>query len=400
MMRKILRSQIFSLSFLLVWTFQALPAQNILTPGEPFEVGMSREKLQTAVNVVSEMVKRQKIQGVVLLVARNSRIVLHKALGWRNKEKLLPMKTSTLLRIASNTKPILAAAVQILSEDGYLLLDNEIGRYLPSFKNYRYRGMTIRHLLNHTSGLRIPGLFLEPLMKKSPKYPDAPSLQLEVSRFSKLSPETQPGEKYSYSNAGYNILGALVEVCSGQALEQFLREKIYQPLGMKQTFHHPNSEMIGRMSVVYEPDDKGWKIRFHQKSPSIFPFTRGSGGVICSALDYAKFCQMFLNRGNYNGNRILSKKSVTEATSQQVRINRSFNLIEEYNAQEAYRGFTWNVSNQGIYSCGGGHGTFAWVDPNRQLIGLIFTQSGYQAISGRKGLSIQFMQLVNSAIKK
>ena len=91
------------------------------------------------------------------------------------------MEITTLFRIASNTKPILAAAVQILSEDGHLLLDNEIGRYLPAFKNFRDRGMTIRHLLNHTSGLRIPGLFLEPLMKKSPQYPEAPTLQLEVS---------------------------------------------------------------------------------------------------------------------------------------------------------------------------------------------------------------------------
>lgn len=91
-MRKILRSQIFSLSFLLVWILYALPAQNILTPGKPFQVGMSTEKLQEAVNFVSEMVSRQNIQGVVLLVARNSRIVLHKALGWRNKEKLFPME--------------------------------------------------------------------------------------------------------------------------------------------------------------------------------------------------------------------------------------------------------------------------------------------------------------------
>lgn len=260
--------------------------------------------------------------------------------------------------------------------------------------------MTIRHLLNHTSGLRIPGLFLEPLMKKSPQYPEAPTLQLEVSRFSKFSPETQPGEEYSYSNVGYNILGALVEVCSGQALEQFLGEQIYQPLEMDQTFHHPISEMISGMSVVYEPDAKGWKIRLHQNSPSIFPFTRGSGGVICSALDYGKFCQMLLNGGTYNGNRLLTQKSVRQATSQQVRITSSFNLIEEYNAQKAYRGFTWNVSDQGIYSCGGTHGTFAWVDPIRQLIGLVFTQSGYQAISGKKGLNIQFMQLINSAIEK
>ncbi len=116
----------------------------------------------------------------------------------------------------------------MLREDGKFSLDDEIGRHLPTFNNEKCQGMTIRRLLNHTSGLRIPGLFLEPLMKKSPQHPDAPNLQLEINRFAEVGPEEKPGGLYSYSSAGYNALGALIEVCSKQPPEMFPTERIYR----------------------------------------------------------------------------------------------------------------------------------------------------------------------------
>lgn len=361
---------------------------------------MSAEKLQSALGWVEEAVKRDKVRGVVLLVARRSQIVLHEALGWQNKEKGLPMKLDSLIRTASNTKPILAAAVQMLGEDGKFSLDDAIGQHLPAFHNEKYRGVTIRHLLNHTSGLRIRGLFLDPLMKKSREHPDAPNLQLEVSRFAKVGPQEKPGGAHSYSSAGYNILGSLVEVSSRQPLETFLTERIFRPLTMRDASSGPIAEKVDRMSVVYETQDEGWRVRFGQADPSRVPFARGSGGIVCTALDYAKFCQMLLNGGTYGGKRLLTAKSVQEATSQQVRTSDSFYTTEEYNARRAYRGFTWNVSEQGPYFCGGSDGTFAWVDPQRQLIGVIFTQSSWQAIGGREGLNIQFMKRVNSACER
>ncbi len=377
-------------------TFCTLQARDALTPGEPSQVGMSAEKLQAALHLVEEAVKRDEVRGVVLLVARDGKIVLHEAVGWRNKEKGLPMERDTLIRTASNTKPIVAAAVQMLSEDGKISLDDEIGQHLPAFNNEKCRGMTIRRLLNHTSGLRIPGLFL-PLMKKSPQHPDAPNLQLEVNRFAEVEPEEKPGGAYSYSSAGYNMLGALIEVCSKQSLERFLTERVYRPLGMVDASGQTMAAKVDRMSVVYHRKDEEWKVRFRPSDPSRVPFARGSGGIVCTALGYAKFCQMLLNGGTYGGKRLLMQESVREATSQQVRTSGGFYTREEHEAKSAFRGFTWNVSSRGAYSCGGSDGTFAWVDPERRLLGLVFTQSSWQAIGGPKGLNIPFMELVNSA---
>lgn len=379
-------------SFSTVWA-------HVLTPGKPSQVGMSAAKLQLARGLFEEAVKKDQIRGVVLLVARDGKIVLHEALGWQNKEKALPMQRDTLLRTASNTKPILAAAVQVLNQEGKFSLDDEIGRHLPAFDSEKCRGMAIRRLLNHTSGLRIPGLFL-PLMKSSAEHPHAPSLQLEVNRMAEVGPGERPGETYSYSSAGYNILGALIEVSSKQPLEVFLTERIYRPLGMTDASNYPVAENVDRMAVVYEREKEQWKVRFHQADPSRVPFARGSGGIVCTALGYAKFCQMLLNGGTYGGNRLLTEASVREATSRQVPTYGSFYTTEEYNAKEAYRGFTWNVSKRGAYSCGGSDGTFAWVDPNRRLLGLVFAQSSWQAISGREGLNIQFMRLVNAACEE
>ena len=393
-MRRLRTNPVFAVLFL---TFCTLQAQDVLTPGKPSQVGMSAEKLQAALRLVEEAVERDQIRGVVLLVARDGKIVLHEAVGWRNKEKGLPMERDTLMRTASNAKPIVAAAVQMLIEDGKISLDDEIGRHLPAFNNEKCRGMTIRRLLNHTNGLRLPGLFLDSLIRKSPQHPDAPNLQLEVNRFAEVGPEEKPGGAYSYSSAGYNILGALIEVSSKQPLEMLLTQRIYRPLGMVDASCQPMAARVDRMSVVYHRKDGEWKIRFRQSDPSRVPFARGSGGIVCTALGYAKFCQMLLNGGTYAGKRLLTQESVREATSRQVRTSGGFYTREEHKAKSAYRGFTWNVSSRGAYSCGGSDGTFAWVDPERRLLGLVFTQSSWQAIGGLKGLNIPFMELVHSA---
>ena len=371
----------------------------MLTCGQPSEVGMSTEKLEAGVQRFEEAIARDDLQGVVLLVARDSKIVLHRAMGWRNKEKKMPMEHDTLIRTASNAKPIIVAAVQLLSEEQKISLDDAIGKHLPAFANEKCRGMTVRRLLNHTSGLRIPGLFLEPMLQRSPEHPDAPSLQIEVNRFAEIGPEEEPGNACHYSNAGYNILAALIEVCSGLSLEEFLTRRIYQPLGMVDATHHTTENMVDRMSVVYERDGGEWKVRFRQEDPPRAPFARGSGGTICTTLDYARFCQMLLNGGTYGATRLLSEEAVREATSGQFRSAGAggFDTFEEYETQTAYHGFTWHISSRGAYTCGGSDGTFAWVDPQDQVIGLVFTQSSYQAIQGRDGLNVRFMDAVDAA---
>ncbi len=147
-------------------------------------------------------------------------------------------------------------------------------------------------------------------MEPSAEHPDAPTLQLEVARFGEVGAEVLPGTSYSYSNPGYNTLGALVEIASGQSLESFLKERIYRPLGMADSYNHEIAEKLdGKLdrmgAVYYESENGAVGAGWEPGDPPQMPFVRASGGMISTAWDYAIFCQMFLNGGVYGGKRIL-----------------------------------------------------------------------------------------------
>ena len=345
-----------------------------LRAAKPADVGISATKLKAAKQLYVEAIARDDLKGAVLFVARNGKVVLHEALGWRNQAKKRPMQQDTLFRMASNTKAVIATAVMMLAEEGKVSIDDPLGKHLPAFDNEKCRGIRIKHLLNHTSGLRIKTLFLSPLMKRSKKHPDAPTLQLEVNRFAAIGPEKTPGTTFSYNNPGYNTLAALVEVVSKQPLEKFLTKRIYQPLGMVDTTNHPVKAKFSRMSVVYAKGKKTgkWSIRFRQNSGMRVPFIRGSGGMVSTAIDYAKFCQMFLNKGTSGQLRFLSKQSVAAMTRPQT-----MHVYTEKTRKSRTRfyGYGWTAYRDGSFSHGGSEGTYAWMNPKRGLIILILTQS-------------------------
>lgn len=379
----------------LIFTFSALYAQDItLSPAKPQAVGLDEDILNAGVKLFEKAVKNDELKGVVLLVARNGKVVLHEAIGWRNKEQKLSMQKDTMFRMASNTKPVIATAISMLVEEKKLSYDDNVRKYIPSFDNYRSGFIKIRHLLSHTSGFRIHSLFINPLMEKSEAHPDAPNLKLEAARFGEVGADEIPGTTYSYSNPGYNTLGALIEIASGQSLEQFLKERIYQPLGMIDSYNHEVAEKLdsklNRMSVVYDKTKEGWNARWKPGDPPDFSFVRASGGMISTAWDYAIFCQMFLNKGIYNGKRILQPETIALMTSPQTA---SIYSEQEKEQRDSFYGYGWSVSKDGVFSHGGSDGTFAWVDPNHQIIGLIFTQS-----PGGKNPHDKFMKLVNDAI--
>ena len=195
-----------------------------------------------------------------------------------------------------------------------------VRKHIPSFDNYRAGFIQIRHLLNHTSGFRIGTLFLQPYMQPSAEHPDAPNLKLEAARFGEVGAEVLPGTSYSYSNPGYNTLGALVEIASGQSLESFLDDRIYTPLGMDDSYNHELPEKLDgkldRMGAVYYERRNGeWVPGWEAGDRPQVPFVRASGGMISTAADYAIFCQMFLNGGVYDGARILAEATVERMTS-------------------------------------------------------------------------------------
>lgn len=363
---------------LLVGGTTVLSAADGLGSGRPADVGLSEDKLRAAVMSYRRAIEEDQVRSVILLVARKGRVVLHEALGWRNVEKKQPMETTTLIRMASNTKAVVATAILKLVEEGRLQLDDPIGKHLPAFDNSQCREMTVRMLLSHTSGLRIKPLFLPPLRKKSAQYPLAPNLQLEVDRFADVGPAVKPGTSYSYSNPGFNTLAALVEVLSGEPLEVYLARVVYRPLGMKQTGHRPPRNQPDRLAVVYgrvkqpRPGASNWEVRFDQSGKMRVPFVRGSGGMVSTSTDYARFCQMFLNGGHLGKTRILTTESVREATRPQTRTIYS---PEEQEKRTRFYGLGWTAYSNGVYAHSGSEGTMAWVDPRHQLIVLVFTQS-------------------------
>ena len=356
---------------------------------DPARVGMSAGKLEEGVTMFKEAIAADDLRNVVLLVARNGKTVLHEALGWRNKEKDLPMQKDNLLRMASNTKAAVATGILILAEENRLDLDDPVGKHLPAFDNEQYRPVTLRHLLSHTSGMRIKTLFLDPLVEPKEGHPDARTLQLEVNRFATIGPQFPPGTTYSYNNAGFNTLGAVIEVVSGQLLDKFLAEHIYQPLGMNDTSHRPPADQVDRMSVVYQREDGTWSVRFRQGTEMRVPFVRASGGLVSTASDYSRFAHMYLGHGKLGRTRILTRSSVREATSHQS--------LHAYSQQQRSRrtsfyGLGWVTGLDGAFWHTGSEGTYVWVDPERRLVGMVLTQS-----PGGTYLRSEFREVVNAA---
>ena len=354
-----------------------------LSSGEAADVGMSEAVLGAALGLYREAVERGDLVGAVVLVARNGTVVLHEAVGMSDAEAGVPMARNTLFQMASNTKPVVATAVMMMAEAGELELEAPVRVYLPEWDNYRAGFITPQHLLSHTSGLRIPTLFL-------PDMADGTDLVQEARRFGEVGAAAEPGA-YSYSNPGFNTLGGLLELRSGETLEAHLDRVLYTPLGMEDSYNyradHPLDGKRDRLGPMYyrRGSDGTWE----PGAAVTIPFARGSGGMISTAWDYAVFLQTFLNGGAYGDTRLLSEEAVTHMTRDHVE------------GAEGY-GYGWAVedgaegwgSGAGVFGHSGSDGTDAFVDPERGLIGLVFTQTP----AGRPPFR-RFRELVQLAVE-
>ena len=354
-----------------------------LTVGRAAKVGVNPETLNQAASLIREAVAEDKIPGAVILVVKEGEIILHEAFGHRNLQRTRPMQTDSLFRMASNSKAITAAGIMLLVEDGKLDLDKPVGTYLKAFKNERWNEITLRHLLTHTSGIRIKPLFFTPLLQKSATHPQAPDLRLEVNRFAASSPLEAAGKTYSYNNACYNTLAAVIEEVTG-SYTQHLHDRIYKPLGMLDSCNHESEADQNRMSTVLRRQQDGtWTEGWKPGDAPDWPFPRGSGGMVSSARDYALFCQMLLNKGRYGDKQVMCSDSVREMTNPQG---------DHCKAAINY-GLGWKVSARGdTFSHSGSDGTFVWVDPTRNLIGMVLTQC-----NGIRPPRTEFRKLVESA---
>lgn len=358
---------LFALALFLVGPAPILLAQqDTLSDGKPSEVGVSKKKLLVAAEIMEKAIEADTVRGCVLLVARKHKIIFHEAYGWRDLAKKQAMKKDTLFRMASNSKAPTAMAILMLAEQGALKLDDPIHEYFPTFDHGHAAKITIRQLLTHTSGMG-RSLFMKNMRKDT-------TLQAEVARFGTRGITSKPGQKYSYSNEGYNTLAGLIEVAGTTGYKAFLKQRIYDPLKMQDSCNHETDADLGRMSAVFRPRSKGGlRIGWKPGDRPTVPIPRGSGGMISTARDYAVFLQMYLNGGTYGGKRLLSKPGIAAAIRPQ---SKHIPAAKNY-------GFGWSTSRD-TFSHTGSDGTASYANTRHQLIVLVFTQTPSKKIPRRK----------------
>jgi CubicO group peptidase (beta-lactamase class C family) len=379
-----------------------------LPTASPESVGLSSDRLERIGIIVQKNIDDKRIAGAVTLVLRHGQVAWFKAQGMQDREAGKPMRTDTIFRICSMSKPLTTAAVMILYEEGFFRLEDPISKYLPEFKNPKVlvkpgngvapytipatREITIRDLLRHTSGLTYTwDADLGPMYKDANVadglLPYDGTIGDSVERLAKLPLLFSPGERWEYS-LGVDVLGRLVEVVSGQTFDEFLRTHIFQPLGMKDTYFFPPENKLDRLATAYTyyagkglnrfPDTPITEGSFTYSAD--YPYRgakklfSGGAGLTSTAADYARFCQMMLEGGKVGNLRILSRKSVELMTHDQlgkISADQAFGLgfgIEGVKTPLA------ELGTPGSYSWGGFFYTAFSIDPKEQMIVIFMGQ--------------------------
>jgi CubicO group peptidase (beta-lactamase class C family) len=272
---------------------------------------------------VQPFVAAHQVAGAVLLVADRERILAHEAVGYADVATQMPMKIDSVFWIASQTKPITATALMLLVDEGKLKLDDPVEQYLPEFKNIQLAGkkptntMTVRQLLNHTSGMPFKSTQEQPTL-------DVLSIKDSVLTYTQTPLVSEPGTKFLYSNCGINTAGRLIEVIAQMPYETFLQKRLLDPLGMKETTFWPTPEQVPRLAKVYKPNAAKTNLEVSQIQHLRYPLTdrqrqpMPGGGLFSTAGDVAKFCQLILNEGKWEGKQLVSAAAVAEMTRKQT----------------------------------------------------------------------------------
>ena len=398
-------------------------AQN-LPQAKPESVGMSTERLARLSATMKRAVDEGRAPGIVTLVARSGKVVHHESFGHLDRERSVPMTRDAIFRIASMTKAITTVAAVMLMEEGRLLLDDPVSKFIPSFEKTTVltpataaggdpastparRSITIRHLLTQTAGISYGTGALEARYKAADVYmwyfadKDEP-VSASIDRLAALPFEGQPGERYVYGFAT-DILGVVVEKASGLSLDEFFRTRIFQPLKMIDSSFYVPADKASRFATVYA-SEAGQLVRAPEPARGQGDYVKGprkafsgGAGVVSTAADYARFLQMLLNGGELDGVRLLGPKSVQLMTSNHVG-----NLYQEgkfgfgfgFEVVE-HVGRSGRPGSVGEFSWGGAYHTKFWVDPVEEIVAVFMTQ-----ILPAPGPALQdsFRVMVNQAI--
>ena len=386
------------------------------------------ERLAKIDGIVNNYIAKNWLTGAVSIVIKDNQVVQYKGYGYADAASKKPMKNDAIFRIMSQTKAITSVGIMILYEQGKLLLDEPISGFIPEFKNPvvldkfndadttyttvpAKREITFRDLLTHTSGLdyadigssKVQAIYTKNNIPSGLGYFDA-NLVERMSALGKLPLSFQPGEKWQYG-LNSDLLGALIEIISGENLEDFLSKNIFQPLGMKDTYFNVPASKANRLATVYTEDSLNhiikWSHTFRHIDPD-YPtmkkrYFSGGAGLSSTAFDYAVFLQMLLNGGKYNGHQILSKRTVEMMTSGQLKDGMfgddNFGLGFEITSEKSEaRGPRY----AGCFAWRGYYGTTYWADPKAHLVCLFMTQ---QSPNSHGDVETKFESIVYSSLK-
>lgn len=371
---------------------------------KPDSVGLSEERLQRISDTVKRHIEARNVTGGVTLVARKGRIAHLQAHGLMDVESNKSMATDAIFRIYSMTKPVAGIAILMLMEEGKVRLTDPVSAFIPQFKEMKVavplekkpgitapqpdspeyytipasREITIQDLLTHVSGLGSGAIGNTELRRVLEKL-ELENLAAFVPKFATTPLDFQPGSKWSYSPlAAFDTLGRVVEVASGLPFDQFLKQRLFQPLGMKETFFHPG-DLWSRVVTAYTRADGALKKTENPNRLVSKTYFSGGGGLMSTAEDYAQFAMMLAEGGQLNGKRLLSPKTVELLSSVFVpdtlsgrQPGRGYGLSMQVVSDPIAAGY--RVS-RGSFGWDGAYGTHFWVDPKEKLVGILMIQT-------------------------
>jgi len=386
-----------------------LESANEIPTALPEQVGMSSELLLKIDSVMQKHIDAGEIQGAVAVVARRGKVVYFKGHGLMDVERDRVMEQDAIFRMASSSKPVLGVAAMMMIEEGLIDPTDEVAKYIPEFKDMQVavlkepgdkdisplwlkkdqipehrlvpaeRAITIHHLLTHTSGLGSSGLGSAVSGVQGP-VPEE-TLADHVPRYAKMALDFQPGTRWSYSpGVGLDVVARIIEIVSGMPYDKFVSERIFEPLGMKDTYFNLPAEKESRRVVIPGIDGKakGWN-----KKTS---YIKASGGLSSTAEDYLRFEQMLANDGTLFGNRLLSPESVAMMTSNYVggldlgkgKLSGGFGytvaIVLDPVAEKSGR-------SKGSFGWGGAYGTQSWTDPAEEISAVLMIQQPYSSVA-------------------
>ena len=420
---------LFLVSFITYSQTKSINNSPPLATAQPSDVGMSEERLSIIDDMINESISSNEIPGAVVLVARKGKIVYHKAFGKADVSANRALKKDDIFRIASQTKAITSTAVMMLWEEGKFRLDDPISKYIPEFENAQVldslnendltyttikadKPITIRHLITHTSGIGYGYIDGDDRIKKI--YEKAGIVDLfttepvsigeNIKKLAKLPLHHHPGEKFTYGE-GLDVLGYFIEIVSGMPLDEFFKSRIFDPLDMEDTWFYLPKSKHDRLVPIQSAQDSKW---ISYTNPAVYDvdypikgaktFFSGGAGLSSTAKDYATFLQMYLNNGELNGIRLLSRTTVQFMMANQIG--------DLWGDSGSYYGLAFGVVNQigqnkggegstGTFQWGGYFNTQYYADPEEEVIGIIMKQM-QDVKSDDTGW--KFRQLVGQAI--